>query len=347
MDPALVSMQPGEAVEMAGEVIDAVKEVHQDAMVAGAGVGVGFGAVAIANSEGVAISSQGTSISASAYVVLRDASVSTGFEFQISRARDIDAREVGEAAARMAVDAHGATPLDEGGEMTIVFRPTALTELMEFTLIPSLIGDAAQRGESAFTGRDGELVAVPALTVTDDPHVPGGINSGRSDDEGVPSRRNVLIDAGVLQGFLYDTFTANEYNVDTTASAVRGGGGGSGWKSQPEAFASNVVIDLPSKGDLDALVTEVDRGLLIHDMMGAHTSNRSTLDFSFNTTMPFEIRNGEILGVRNPVMLGGNFANVLTSIMGSGGKPRQCPGSMSSANVILPWIAAEGVRVTP
>jgi PmbA protein len=343
-DPALVSMEPREVVEMAGEVVDAVKGVHPDAIVAGAGVSVGIGAVAIASSEGVSISSQGTSMSASAYVVLRDASVSTGFDVLVSRSRDIDGRLVGEAAARMAVDAQGALPLDYGGEMTVIFRPSAMTELAEFTLVPSVVGEAAQRGESAFSGRDGERVAVPELTVVDDPKVPGGANSGRSDDEGVPSRTNVLIEGGVLQGFLYDTFTAHEYGVETTGSAVRGGG--SGWKTQPEAYASNVVIDLPSKGDLDALVAEVDRGIIIHDMMGAHTSNRSTLDFSVNTTMPFEVRKGEVLGACNPVMLGGNFGKVLEGIIGAGGTPRQCPGGMSPANVILPWIAADGVTVT-
>jgi predicted Zn-dependent protease len=56
----------------------------------------------------------------------------------------------------MAIDAQGATPLEEGGEMTIVFRPTALAELLDSTVIPSFMGDAAQRGESAFTGREGQ-----------------------------------------------------------------------------------------------------------------------------------------------------------------------------------------------
>jgi PmbA protein len=344
-DSALVTMEPGEVVEMAGDMVDAVKEVHEGATVAGAGVSVGIGAVAIANSEGVSISSRGTSMAASAYVVLRDASVSTGFDVLVSRVRDIDAGKVGASAARMAVDAQGAEPLEEGGEMTVVFRPSAFTELAEHTLVPSVIGDAAQRGESAFSGRDGQVVATPELRVVDDPHVPGGSNSGRSDDEGVPSRPNVLIERGVLEGFLYDTFTAHEYGLQTTGSAIRGAGGGS-WKGMPEAFPSNLVIDLPSKGELEDLVAEVDRGIIIHDMMGAHTSNRSTLDFSVNSTMPFEVRNGEVLGVREPVMLGGNFGKVLEGIVGAGGRPRQCPGSMSPANLILPWIAAEGVTVT-
>jgi PmbA protein len=242
----------------------------------------------------------------------------------------------------MARDAQGAEPLKEGGEMTVVFRPTAMAELLEYTLIPSVIGDAAQRGESAFTGKEGQVVAAKDLTVTDDPTIKGGLSSGQSDDEGVASRRNVLIEDGVLHGFLYDSFTGNQYGVRTTGNAARGGG--SGWKAQPQAGPTNVALYLPSMGELEDLVAEVDRGILVHDLMGCHTSNRTTLDFSLNSTMPYEIRNGELVGVRSPVMLGGNLGSVLEHLIGSGGVARQC---MEGANIILPWLAAEGVTVTP
>lgn len=341
-DPALVSMEPGEAVEMAGVMVEAAKSVHEGVTVGSGGVFLGHGSVAIANSEGISIGAHGTSISAYAYVVLKDATVSTGFEFLSSRVRDIDPVHVGEEAGRMARDAQGAKPMEEGGEMTVVFKPTCFAELLEYTLLPSIIGDAAQRGESAFSGRDGELVATKALTVVDDPTIAGGLSSGRADDEGVPSRRNVLIEDGKLDGFLYDTYTANHYGVETTANASRGGGGG--WKSQPEAATTNVALYLPSMGDLEDLIAEVDRGVLVHDLMGCHTSNRSTLDFSLNSTMPYEIRNGELKGVRSPVMLGGNLGKVLEQFLGAGGTARQCPGG---SNVILPWTAAEGVTITP
>jgi PmbA protein len=341
-DPTIVHMDPGEAVEMAGLMVETAKGVHQGVTVGSGGVLLGHGSVAIANSEGVAVATHGTSITAYAYVVLRDATVSTGFEFMSSRSKDIDPARIGHEAGRMALDAQGAKPMELGGEMTVVFRPTAFAELLEYTLLPSVIGDAAQRGESAFSGKDGQLVGSPDLTVVDDPTMAGGLSSGRSDDEGVPSRRNVLIDDGVLQGFLYDTYTGNHYGVSTTGSASRGGG--SGWKVQPEASTSNVALYLPSMGELEDLVSEVDRGVLVHDLMGCHTSNRSTLDFSLNSTMPYEIRNGELLGVRAPVMLGGNLGRVLERMVGAGGKARQCPGG---SNVILPWLAAEGVTVTP
>lgn len=340
-DPALVAMEPEEAVEMSGELVEAAREVHPDASVAGGGVGFGQGAIAVANSEGVSIASHGTSISVGAYVVLRDATVSTGFESFSSRAKDIDARAVGRAAAQMALEGQGAKALEKGGEMTVIFRPTALAELLDHTLVPSVIGDAAQRGESAFTGREGQQVAAPDVTVLDDPTIPGGLSSGRSDDEGFSSRPNILIDGGVLEGFLYDSFTANQYGLQSTGNAVRGGG--SGWKTQPEAGVSNIVVQVPSRGNLDDLIAEVDRGLLIHDVMGAHTANMSTLDFSINTTMPFEVRKGEIVGVRDALMLGGNLGDALQKVLGAGGRPRQCP---SGANVILPWIAMDGVTVT-
>jgi PmbA protein len=238
------------------------------------------------------------------------------------------------------LDAQGAVPLETGGEMAIVFRPTAYAELIGGVLMPSFIGDAAQRGESAFTGKEGQAVAASSLSMVDDPLMPGGIASDASDAEGVPSRRNALIDGGELVGFLYDTFHANLYGVGSTASASRGS-----WKSQPEADVSNVIVQVPSRGSLEDLISEIDRGLVVHDVMGVHTSNRQTLDFSLNTTMPFEVRKGEVVGVRRPAMLGGNLGDLLMRTLGGGGEARQVPEG--GANIVVPWIAAEGVTVTP
>jgi PmbA protein len=259
--------------------------------------------------------------------------------------RDVDPAWAGREAARMALDAQGATPLERGGEMELVLRPSAMAELVEFTVTPSVIGDAAQRGESAWTGRSGSRVAAAGLSIVDDPTLPGGMNSSRSDDEGVASRRNVLVDDGVLQGFLYDSFSAHEYKVGTTGSAVRGPEGG-GWRAQPQAFPTNLVVTAPSRGEVDDLVAEVDRGLLVQEVMGAHTANVSTMDFSVGCTMPVEILRGERVGVRGPVMLAGNLGDVLGTVIGSGGAPRACPGAFSSACVVVPWLAAGGVVVT-
>ncbi len=345
-DPGIVTMDSSEAVEMAGEVVDAAKAVHPDATVVGGGTAFGWGAAAVASSEGMAVASAGTSASASASVVLHDASTSTGFEHSTGRMRsDVDAAWAGREAARIAVDAQGAVPLEAGGEMELVLRPSAMAELVEFTVAPSIIGDAAQRGESAWTGRTGERVAAKGFTLVDDPTLPGGFNSSRSDDEGVASRRNVLVDDGVLRGFLYDSFSAHEYKVRSTGSAVRGPEGG-GWRSQPQAFPTNLVIEAPSKGDVDDLVAEVDRGLLVQEVMGAHTANVSTLDFSVGSTMPVEIRRGERVGVREPVMVAGNVGDLLANLVGAGGVPRMCPGVFSSACVVVPWLAAGGVVVT-
>jgi len=346
-DPRIAAMEPSEAVALAGEVVDAARSVHPDAIVVGGGVSAGVGAAAIASSEGVSVATGGTSMNATAYVVLRDRTTSTGLESLSSRGRDVDAAAVGAAAARMAVDAQGAVPLEAGGEMAVVVRPTAMAELLEGTVVPSVIGDAAQRGESAWTGKAGERVASAEVSIWDDPVMAGGLNSGPSDDEGAPTRRNALVDGGVLRGFLYDALSAHEYGVATTGSAVRGAGGGGGWKAQPDAYVTNLVLEAPSRGELEDLVSEVDRGLLVHDVLGAHTANATTLDFSVSSTMPYEIRRGELVGVREPVMLAGNVGALLRSVIGAGGAPRQCGGGMSTARIVVPWIGASGVVVTP
>ena len=108
------------------------------------------------------------------------------------------------------------------GRATVVFdRRTASTLLS--IVSSALSGEAVAKGRSFFAGRIGELVGDTALTLVDDPTDPRAYGAATYDAEGLACRRNALIDAGVLQGFLYDTVSGSRAGVPSTGSAVRGG----------------------------------------------------------------------------------------------------------------------------
>ena len=87
----------------------------------------------------------------------------------------------------------------------------------------ALSGEAVEKGRSFFAGRIGEQVGHPGLTLVDDPTDPRAYGAAAYDAEGLACRRNVLIESGILQGFLYDTVSGSRAGVASTGSAVRGG----------------------------------------------------------------------------------------------------------------------------
>ena len=108
------------------------------------------------------------------------------------------------------------------GRYTVVFDPRVVSTLLS-VVSSALSGEAVVKGRSFFAGRVGEPVAVPTVTLVDDPTDPRAYGAATVDGEGLACRRNVLVEAGVLQGFLYDTVAARRAGTVSTGSAVRGG----------------------------------------------------------------------------------------------------------------------------
>jgi PmbA protein len=230
--------------------------------------------VMISNSRGLKARGEGTKCSASLLCVAEEEGWSeTGWDLQCSSFfSDLEAERIGEQAAEQALSMLRAKPLPTG-RVDAIFSPAAASEFLE-TLAPALMAEAVQKGKSLFAGRRGERVASSVLTLVDDGLLPHGYRSFPFDDEGWPCQRSILMEAGVLQDYLYDLHAAAKEGRESTGNARRGG-----YQYPPQIAATNFFI-LPGKRDQQALVEEMGRGALVLSLMGMHTADPVSGDFS-------------------------------------------------------------------
>jgi PmbA protein len=336
-DGKIAALTPDDSIRFSSEIIEAAREVAPGINVSGGGVDFGRSEVAIVNSNGLAMSDSGTAISAGAYVTLKGRGVSTGFDHASSRTMDIDFAQIGKRAAQLAVDSRNPVAA-ETARRTVLFTPDAIAALLGSVTVSALYGEEAGRGQSVYAGKLGEEVASPILTLSDDGLLPHGLGTSSSDDEGVPSRKTVLVENGVLKAFLYDIQSAVRFGAVTTGSAGRGS-----YRVPPETTARNFVVE-GRLCDREHLISEMKDGLLVHEVLGAHTASSVSGDFSVSAPLLFQIKNGELGRPLKPVMLSGNIPVILRGLTGIGKDTKHIPAYGGA--IVTGSVRAENVMVT-
>jgi PmbA protein len=177
---------------------------------------------------------------------------------------------VGREAARRTLAKLGARTVPSS-EVPVVFDPDAARAIVGL-LAGCAMGSAIWRKASYLVGREGTQVASSLITLVDDPLIPRAPGSRPFDGEGLASRRNVVVEGGVLRTYLCDSYSARKLGRSSTASASRGGGAGVG------ASTSNFILQAGTDSN-EAIVRGTKRGLYVTEMMG-FGFNAVTGDFS-------------------------------------------------------------------
>jgi PmbA protein len=289
-----------------------------DGMVAGAsrypvevtsgGATISIDRIILANSNGLRCERFRSLVSASIETIR---SRSTGSEFETSCTTDFDPAVIGERAGFLASESVQGKELP-GGDYDVILSPVASAQLIGAVLIPSLSGRNVHAGRSHLAGSLGKEVIAPGVSITDDPLLESGLNSTRNDAEGTITRELPLIRKGVLESFAYDLKTAYRYGEESTGSAVRSGPGGS-----PAIGSHNIVVDGPRSDVLD------ERGVFIQDVVGAHTANPFSGDFSVELSNPFVVEGGSYEFPVRKAMLSGNVFGMLREVAGLGSDVRK------------------------
>ena len=187
------------------------------------------------------------------------------------RLRDLDAPEdVGREAARRTLRKLGARKVPTC-EAAVVFDPDAARAILGL-MAGCTMGSGIWRKSSYLVGREGTRVASDLVTIVDDPLVPRAPGSRPFDGEGLLSRRNVVVEDGILRTYLCDSYSARKLGHALTGSASRGGGGGVG------PSTSNFLLS-PTATKAADIVASTPRGLYVTEMMG-FGFNAVTGDFS-------------------------------------------------------------------
>src|SRR5271166_325274 len=128
--------------------------------------------------------------------------------------------QVGRVAAERTLRRLGARKA-KTAQVPIIFDPMVATSILEH-IFEGVNGDSVYRGASFLAGKLGQKIAGSNVTIIDDGTIPGGFGSSPFDGEGVPTRRTVVVENGVLKSYLLNTYTAKKLNLATTANASRG-----------------------------------------------------------------------------------------------------------------------------
>jgi PmbA protein len=333
-DRKILSLRSEGLVDIASSMLDAAVSVNKRVFPIEGGAGAAYLASAIANSNGVAGFDRGTIMECSLAAVAKEKNRVTPvcFEFNAERAYAVDPAWVGKEAARLAVSALK-TKRIKTEKTKLVLTQFALQELLYFTLINAVKADNVQRNQSPFKGRIGEKVASENVTIYDDGLFPGGLRTWAFDGEGAPQQKTTLIEKGILRGFLYDNYAAKKEGLESTGNASR-----AGYLSTPSIDATNFHVTSGNKTP-EQLLSEVDDGLIIYYLQGAHSSNPVSGEFSVVATPAWKIRKGEIAHATRGVMLAGNIFEVVKNVSAVADNERKM------GQLIAPWILVENVRV--
>jgi PmbA protein len=299
-DARLARIGPEECLDLAQGLLQGCMQISGAKPVSG-GVACISGTEFVVNSCGVELQESSTLMHSSLETIAKGSDVATGSEFQNARSLQEDLSSVGRAAAEMALASLGGAKA-ESGTFDVLLRPLAFAELMEYTLLPSLSAESVQKGRSALKARVGERIASEGLNIVDDGLLLGGMDSSSFDGEGVPSQRTALIKEGTLMGFLYDSYTAGKAGVLSTGNAVR-----SGYSDTPRVGIRNLIVTSPGAYDLLAET----KGLLVNGLIGAHTANSISSDFSVEARNAFLVTPGEPPKPLRSLMLAGNVFELL------------------------------------
>jgi PmbA protein len=268
----------------------------------------------IVNTRAVNTSYLSTSCTAQIMTIAEDGPESrTGWDFSGSRfLSDVSFEKAGRTAAERSLQLLGARTI--AGSRTNVILDNSVTIDFLGIFASSLSSEALQKGKSLLQGKLGHAIISPRINIIDSGLRLGKLGSRPVDDEGSPTSEKILVKEGVLQTYLYNTYTARKGNTHSTGNAVRGG-----FSSLPSVGITNLFIE-PATGEqcfgkMD-LFKSLGKGLYIVDAMGVHTANPVSGDFSLGVTGLW-IEGGEIQFPVKEAVISGNileFFNKVTAV---------------------------------
>ncbi|MEM0010628.1 MAG: TldD/PmbA family protein [Candidatus Bathyarchaeia archaeon] len=232
--------------------------------------------------------------------------VATGHFLSIAgKPEDFNPEEAGRVAGEIARAADNPVPGEPGKYMTLL-GPMVFADIVNQVgiLSSAFLVDA---GQSFLVDKIGEKISSEKFTLVDDPTLAGSIGARAFDDEGVPTRRNIIIENGVLKTYLHNSITAKKFGKETTGNAGI---------IVPTPW--NLIVE-PGGKSFEELSAQIDDGIYVTNNWYLRYQNYRTGDFS---TLPrdgiFRIRRGEIVSSLRELRISDNMLRILQNIVDLG-----------------------------
>jgi PmbA protein len=306
-DESIEKLSTEEQIEMALRAERAARE-YSDQIVNfdGGGFDSAYGSAVLANSLGFAGEFKTTVCSlASVPVAAVDGKMQRDYWYDVRRKlSELDSPEdIGVMAAKRTLRKLGGRAVPTQS-VPVVLEPNMARDLLG-DIFNAASGESIFRKASFLVGQLGETVANERLTVIDDGSMLRKLGSRPFDGEGLPTRQTVVINDGVLESYLLNTYTARKLGLRSTANAGRGLTGAT------DVEAGNLYIE-PGQHSQDEIIGSVSKGLLITELLGFGV-NIVTGDYS-RSASGIWIENGELTFPVQGVTIAGNLKEMLLSI---------------------------------
>lgn len=291
---------------------------------------------AVASSTGITATARRTVASVAVETIAgADADSQTGVGFSAARGPgDLDLDKAVADAVERSTRMLGATKA-RSGRCAVILDPRVTSTLLA-VVSSALSGEAVTKGRSFFADRIGEEVAVPTLMLVDDPTDARSFGASTHDAEGLACRRNVLIENGVLRGFVFDTTAARRAGTASTASAVRGG-----YATTPVAGCRALLL---SPGPLGAaeILSEVGEALFVQSITGVHSGvNPVSGDFSVGAE-GLMVRGGALAEPVREVTIASTLQRMLQAVLHIGSDVEWLPGVAAGQTLAIDGMALSG-----
>lgn len=230
-------------------------------------------------------------------------------------------QQVGRIAAERAVARLGGRKV-KTGEFPVIFEAQLAGGLLG-SLVHAASGGALYRKSSFLMDHLGKRVMPDFVQIAERPHIPCGLGSAAFDSDGVATRDRDIVTDGILQGYFLSAYTARKLGMQTTANA-----GGS----------HNLIIQ-PGQYDLDGLLAQMGRGLLVTELLG-HGINYVTGDYSRGAA-GYWVENGKIVHPVEEITIAGNLKSMLAGVVAVGNDV-QIRGTKQTGSILIDRMTIAG-----
>ena len=280
-------------------IIERTKD--NDCNVTSAGFSASKGEELIINSNGVSIYDKGTGFSGGLSVYIeKDGQYAASYDYNSSRHLDLEYEKLTDDACKLVHDSLNPKAI-ETKNCDVILDYYAASGLLS-TFIQGFNSENVLRGRSILHDKINTEITDSNLTIIDNPLLENAMGTSKCDGEGTASKKTTLVEDGVLKSFLYDIYTANKSGCESTSNGYR-----ASYLTTPDVSPSNLELKFKNSIELD----EIDSGIITTNVLGAHTANPISGDFSVELSNAFTVENGEITDGVKKAMISGNIYELM------------------------------------
>ncbi len=288
----------------------------------------------LVNSKGIKIEEKGTYYTAMvSAVAVENGDSQIAWSYNSSRfLGDLNLEEIASQAVFHSTSLLNAKTIPTK-RMTILLAPHSMTELLS-TFSSAFTGDALIKGKTLFKGKIDEKVANEKINVVDNGRYPKGLYSSSYDAEGTVKRKNILVENGIFKGFLHNLYTAKKSGLSSTGNAVR-----KDFRSLPSVDITNFYIE-NGNDDIKEFLNQADEVLYIVDLMGLHTADPISGEFSLGAS-GIVYHKGEVVKSVRGITIAGNFLDILQNTV-LVGNDLKFYGNIGSPSIVVEGLTVAG-----